>query len=264
MGKPGELFQNIISVGMLSEGWDVKTVTHIMGLRAFSSQLLCEQVVGRGLRRTSYEINPENGLYEPEYVNIFGIPFTFLPHESAEGHIPQPPTPKTKIEPDSKKEKYEISWPNVLRIDHIYRTKLSLDLNRVKTLEIKMRDTLTKADLAKILEGKPDTTDISQLYDLASLGLRLRMQKIIFIAASEIFDQMQPSWKGSKEYLLAQLIKLVEDFIASNKLRITPSLLDQDPGMRRIYITLNMNKIVQHVRNAISDEKCRIPCANFR
>jgi type III restriction enzyme len=252
-GKPGEMFQNIISVGMLSEGWDAKTVTHIMGLRAFSSQLLCEQVVGRGLRRTSYEINPENGLYEPEYVNIFGIPFTFLPHESVEGHIPQPPSPKTKIEPDSKKEQHEISWPNVLRIDHTYRTKLSLDLNKVTPLEIKIRDTLTKAELAKILEGKPDTTDISQI-DLASLGLRLRMQKIIFIAASEIFDQMRPSWKGSKEYLLAQLIKLVEDFIASNKLRITPLLLDQDEGMRRIYITLNMNKIVQHVRNAISDE----------
>ena len=81
--------------------------------------------------------------------------------------------PKTKIEPDSKKEQYEISWPNVLRIDHIYRTKLSLDLNKVKPLEIKIQDTLTKAELAKILEGKPDTTDISQI-DLASLGLRLQ------------------------------------------------------------------------------------------
>ena len=253
VGQPGEMFQNVISVGMLSEGWDVKTVTHIMGLRAFSSQLLCEQVVGRGLRRTSYDINPENGLYEPEYVNIFGVPFTFLPHESDEGHVPPPPPPKTKIEPDSKKEQYEISWPNVLRIDHIYRTKLSLDLNHVDPLEIKIQDTLTRADLAKILEGKPDTSDISQI-DLSSLGLRLRMQKIIFIAASEIFDQMRPDWKGSKEYLLAQLIRLVEDFISSNKLQITPSLLDQDEGMRRIYITLNMNKIVQHVRNAISDE----------
>ena len=133
VGQPGEMFQNVISVGMLSEGWDVKTVTHIMGLRAFSSQLLCEQVVGRGLRRTSYDINPENGLYEPEYVNIFGIPFTFLPHESAEGHVPPPPPPKTKIEPDSKKEQYEINWPNVLRIDHIYRTKLSLDLNQCRS-----------------------------------------------------------------------------------------------------------------------------------
>ena len=66
----------MISVGMLSEGWDAKTVTHIMGLRAFTSQLLCEQVVGRGLRRTSYDVNPETGLFEPEYVNIFGVPGT--------------------------------------------------------------------------------------------------------------------------------------------------------------------------------------------
>src|SRR5207253_3362388 len=56
-GRPGEQIQNVISVGMLSEGWDAKTVTHIMGLRAFTSQLLCEQVVGRGLRRTSYEVD---------------------------------------------------------------------------------------------------------------------------------------------------------------------------------------------------------------
>ena len=56
-GQPGEQIQNVISVGMLSEGWDAKTVTHIMGLRAFTSQLLCEQVVGRGLRRTAYDVN---------------------------------------------------------------------------------------------------------------------------------------------------------------------------------------------------------------
>ncbi len=68
---------------MLSEGWDARTVTHIMGLRAFSSQLLCEQVVGRGLRRVSYEFDKEKGLFEAEYVNIFGVPFTFLPHETA-------------------------------------------------------------------------------------------------------------------------------------------------------------------------------------
>ena len=79
---------------MLSEGWDAKTVTHIMGLRAFSSQLLCEQVVGRGLRRTSYDVNPKTGLFEPEYVNIFGVPFTFLPHEGGEGLPPRRPSLK--------------------------------------------------------------------------------------------------------------------------------------------------------------------------
>ncbi len=90
VGKPGEQIRHVISVMMLSEGWDAKTVTHIMGLRAFSSQLLCEQVVGRGLRRTSYEVNKQ-GFFEPEYVNIFGVPFTFLPHESPTGPAPAPP-----------------------------------------------------------------------------------------------------------------------------------------------------------------------------
>ncbi|KIE18274.1 hypothetical protein DS62_12225, partial [Smithella sp. SC_K08D17] len=103
IGQPGEQIQNVISVGMLSEGWDAKTVTHIMGLRAFSSQLLCEQVVGRGLRRTSYDVGAD-GLFEPEYVNIFGVPFTFLPHEGgSDGPPPPPPPPKTRIEPVKEK-----------------------------------------------------------------------------------------------------------------------------------------------------------------
>jgi type III restriction enzyme len=79
--KAGEQIQHVIAVAMLSEGWDTKNVTHIMGLRAFNSQLLCEQVVGRGLRRVNYEVDEETGLFAPEYVNIFGVPFSFLPNE---------------------------------------------------------------------------------------------------------------------------------------------------------------------------------------
>ncbi len=121
VGQPGEKLQNIISVGMLSEGWDAKTVTHVMGLRAFSSQLLCEQVVGRGLRRTSYDINPKTKQFEPEYVNIFGVPFTFLPHEEDDGTAPPPPKPKTLVEPIRERElEFGISWPNVIRIEHVY------------------------------------------------------------------------------------------------------------------------------------------------
>jgi type III restriction enzyme len=70
--------------------------------------LLCEQVVGRGLRRTSYELNPKTGLFEPEYVNIFGVPFTFLPHEGGEDGPPPPPTPKTAVEPDPAKAPFAI------------------------------------------------------------------------------------------------------------------------------------------------------------
>ena len=106
---------------MLSEGWDAKTVTHVMGLRAFTSQLLCEQVVGRGLRRTSYEVDPKTGMFQPEYVNIFGIPFTFLPHESNDDVAPKPPAPKTEIRPLPEKAEFEIAWPNIVRIEHVYQ-----------------------------------------------------------------------------------------------------------------------------------------------
>ena len=136
VGQPGEKIQNVISVGMLSEGWDAKTVTHIMGLRAFTSQLLCEQVVGRGLRRTSYEINPQTGLLEPEYVNIFGVPFTFLPHESSGDGPPPPPTPKTAVEPDPAKAEFEIRWPNVVRIERVLQPVLTLDWSKVQPLEL--------------------------------------------------------------------------------------------------------------------------------
>jgi type III restriction enzyme len=250
MGEPGERIQKVISVGMLSEGWDAKTVTHIMGLRAFSSQLLCEQVVGRGLRRTSYEVNPKTGLFEAEYVNIFGVPFTFLPHEGTEGPPPPPPSPKREVKPVSEKKEFEISWPNVIRIDHSYKPVLELNISAVKTLTLNAYDTATLAELAPIVEGKPDISKISAI-DLEDLGKKFRMQKIIFETARDVFDQMKPSWKGNKEYLLAQVIRLVERIITSDVIQIEPPLFYQDEVKRRILITLNMSKIVQHIWEAI-------------
>ncbi|MBU4077815.1 MAG: DEAD/DEAH box helicase family protein, partial [Euryarchaeota archaeon] len=249
-GKPGELIQNVISVGMLSEGWDAKTVTHIMGLRAFSSQLLCEQVVGRGLRRTSYEINPDTGLFDAEYVNIFGVPFTFLPHESRDGPPPPPPAPKTKIEPVLEKKQFEISWPNIIRIDHTYRPTLTLDMSKVSTLELNAAETATLAELAPVVEGKPDFAGISEI-NLNDLANKFRMQRIIFETARDIYDQMKPTWKGNREFLLAQLIQLVEEFILSEKIRIFPQFFNQDDKKRRILITLNMNRVVHHIWEAI-------------
>ncbi len=179
VGKPGELIQNVISVGMLSEGWDAKTVTHIMGLRAFSSQLLCEQVVGRGLRRTTYDVNPDTGLFEPEYVNIFGVPFTFLPHEGGADTPPQPPKPKTAIEPVPSREKFEILWPNVIRVEHKLRPELSIDWENLGPLTIDLTKFAQIAELAPTVDGKPDITNIKPI-DLEKLTKRDRMQRIIF------------------------------------------------------------------------------------
>ncbi|MCM6773167.1 DEAD/DEAH box helicase family protein [Nocardia sp. CDC159] len=94
-GKLGEQIRCVVSVSMLTEGWDANTVTHILGVRAFRSQLLCEQVVGRGLRRRSYAVNPETGHFEPEYANVYGIPFQFI---SSDKPLPDPMPPRPVIE----------------------------------------------------------------------------------------------------------------------------------------------------------------------
>jgi type III restriction enzyme len=253
VGQPGEKIQNVISVGMLSEGWDAKTVTHIMGLRAFTSQLLCEQVVGRGLRRTSYEINPQTGLLEPEYVNIFGVPFTFLPHENSGDGPPPPPTPKTAVEPDPAKAEFEIRWPNVVRIERVLQPVLTLDWSKVQSLELNAAQTPQVAELAPILEGKPDVTQISRI-ELEQLAREFRTQRIIFETARNVFDQIKKSWKGSREILLAQLVRIVEQFIRSDRILISPPLFYQDELRRRLIITLNMSRIVQHVCEAVRQE----------
>lgn len=257
VGQPGEKIQNVISVGMLTEGWDTKTVTHIMGLRAFTSQLLCEQVVGRGLRRTSYEVDQETGLYGPEYVNIFGIPFTFLPHEKSEGTPPPPPKPKTRIYPDDDKKQYQITWPNIVRINHAYTPKLTLDVSQVKRIELRPEDTPSTAYLAPFLDGKPFSklTEINLADEKVEEILKvLRRQRLIFEISRDIYDQMKPHWQGNKEYLLIQLVKIVEDFIDSNKIFIYSLAYREDDLRRRLLILLNMNKIVTHLFNAIKFE----------
>ena len=252
-GQPGERIQNVISVGMLSEGWDAKTVTHIMGLRAFASQLLCEQVVGRGLRRTAYEVSPETGLFEPEYVNVFGVPFTFLPHEAPdEDVVPPPPKPKTAIEPDSAKAEFEISWPNVVRIDRVFQPQLSLALETLEPLVLDASQTAKLAELAPVVEGKPNVASIKTI-DLERLAREYRMQRIVFETAAAVFDDMREDWTGCREQLLVQLVRLTERFLRSDRVVIEPRMFNED-DLKRLLLTLNMTKVVRHLWQAIRFE----------
>lgn len=111
-GEPGEQIRCVISVGMLTEGWDAKTVTHIFGFRAFTSQLLCEQVTGRALRRTSFEPDPDTRQPRPEYANVFGVPYEFM---RGVDMPPTPPPPKEPyvVEPVEGREHLRIAFPNL-------------------------------------------------------------------------------------------------------------------------------------------------------
>jgi len=118
VGKPDQLggsIRCVVSVAMLTEGWDANTVTHVLGIRAFGTQLLCEQVIGRALRRQSYELNedgPDQGLFNVEYADVFGIPFDFTAKPVVAP--PQPPRETIQVKavrPD--RDALEIRFPRV-------------------------------------------------------------------------------------------------------------------------------------------------------
>ena len=254
-GKPGEQVQNVISVNMLSEGWDAKNVTQIMGLRAFSSQLLCEQVVGRGLRRVSYEFD-ENQMLEPEYVNIFGVPFSFIPHEGGVA-VPRPPRPKFQIEPTNEKVESKISFPNILRIDTVYKSSLKIDYAGLKPIEIDPENTITAVELGGVIQGNITPAALTEI-DIKAFSERYRLQSVIFRVATNIFGTEKHNWRGNQFDFLAQLIKITEEFLESDKIVIKSNLFNRDKIRKNILLTLNISRIIQHFRIAIKDQNAEI------
>jgi type III restriction enzyme len=137
-----------------------------------------------------------------------------------------------------------------VRIDEVYGSRLVLDVASIPVLQIAAHETKTLAELAPTVEGKADPTRIDQI-TLEEIGRRNRMQTIAFKAAAEVFDQMKPGWPGSREVLLGQLVALVDEFLRSDRIAILPALFASDPLRRRILLTLNMTRIVHHMREAI-------------
>lgn len=134
-GRLGEAIRCVVSVSMLTEGWDANTVTHVLGVRAFSTQLLCEQVIGRALRRQSYDLN-EDELFSVEYADVLGIPFDFTAKPVVAP--PQPPRETIHVKavrPD--RDELEITFPRVAgyRVE-LPEERLTAEFNDDSTLEL--------------------------------------------------------------------------------------------------------------------------------
>ena len=259
-GKAGQRLQNVTSVAMLSEGWDAANVTHIMGLRAFTSQLLCEQVIGRGLRRVAHDMD-KNGLFLPEYVNVFGVPLSIFQDVGEEGVAPPPPKPSVRIEVEPNRNQYEIRWPNVLRIESVLKRELVMDWSKVEVLTLNPMTTPLTADVAPSLTSAQDLAMVSEI-DLEKATEDFRLQNLIFRAARKLYMQSASSFGGDKQYLAVQLIRLVEQFLASDKLDI-PSLWHQDEKRRRLLFALNMDTVVAHVHRFVTEQNVERLAAVF-
>ncbi|KFN49308.1 BPTD_3080 family restriction endonuclease [Arenimonas composti] len=190
MVPPGRRIRCIISVSMLSEGWDATTVTHVVGLRPFGSQLLCEQVVGRALRRTSYTVDQETKLFTEETAQIFGVPFELIPFK-VEGGKPAPPTPPANhVYADSAKSEYEIEFPVVdgyqdpgifkVGVDWNHVGELVMDPEQVPDATLLMGLTTADGRLLAFGPGSP------VLVSLEAWRANVRPQQVAFELASAL------------------------------------------------------------------------------
>ena len=245
-GEPGAAITNLVSVAMLSEGWDARTVTHILGLRAFTSQLLCEQVIGRGLRRTSYDLG-EDGLLAPEYVQVFGVPFRLLPGEGGDGP-PPPPTPTYPIAVAPGREAAEIQWPNIVRFDATVAPVLSLEGVPELTLSPALT---TNTQLAQTLGEWMNASD-THVIDL--IRSAPRRQTILFAIAKTLaedaaFAKLRETMPMPR--LFSALVRLTEAFVASGKCHWEEDLLmgdgDLDCPETRLAYAFQLHRIVRHL-----------------
>lgn len=257
-GKPGQDVRAVIGVNMLSEGWDANNVTHILGLRAFSSQLLCEQVVGRGLRRMSYDVDEETGLFTAEYVTVFGVPFTILPVEGGSDTPPKPPKPKTKIEPVLERDDKEIRWPNALRIERKLNYYLTAKPKQIDKLVLSAENTPTLVEVAPVIEGRPDFSKLSSV-SLDKLAEQYRFESELMRAVAQLVERNKENWDGDNGSKFTQIYTIIEDFINSDQLEIKGP--KDDEKFKRIIITLNMQKLVEHIQQFIQQTSSEDPVA---
>lgn len=134
-GRLGDSIRCVVSVSMLTEGWEANTVTHVLGVRAFGTQLLCEQVIGRALRRQSYDLN-EAGLFNVEYADVLGIPFDF----NAKPVVAPPQPPRETIQVKAvrpERDALEICFPRVqgYRVE-LPEERLTAEFNADSVLEL--------------------------------------------------------------------------------------------------------------------------------
>ena len=237
---PGRDVRCIVSVGMLTEGWDCNTVTHIVGLRPFMSQLLCEQVVGRGLRRTDYELD-ENGRFTEEVATVFGVPFEVIPFKASKTGGGTPRQKRYHVHGLPTKARYEIQFPRVEGYTQAIRNRVTINLDSVPRLvlepdrippEVEMKGLSVNTTGRLSLSGPGKIDEVT----LAKYRAERRVQEIIFDIAGGLTKNYasQPSCEAPAHVLFPQIANIVRRYVAE-KVKVRAPAHIKDLGLSPYY-----------------------------
>lgn len=217
---PGRDVRCIVSVGMLTEGWDCNTVTHIVGIRPFMSQLLCEQVVGRGLRRAHYDDFDDQGRLTEEVAKVFGVPFEVVPFKETGGGGGSPKPKRNRIVAIPEKDQYEITFPRVEGYRQAIRNRVTIDWQNVATLELDPTNLPPETDVKGLLPadtGRPSLHGPGKLESVTLNPFRQgrRLQELAFQMARDLARVYlaQPECTVPAHALFGQLVSLVDRFL---------------------------------------------------
>jgi len=205
-GKLGEHVKCVVSVSMLTEGWDANTVTHILGVRAFGTHLLCEQVVGRALRRMSYAVN-FSGRFDPEYAEVYGVPFSFIPC-SGSATDPKPGPIATRVRALENRNACEIAFPRLLgyRYD-MSGERLAFTFSEESKFALSTADIPTKVQLDPIV----GESSIHTLDDLK----RRRLNEVVFLLAKLTLEKYFRDDDGNdKPWFFPQILAIARQWLA--------------------------------------------------
>ncbi len=195
-GQPGEHVRCVVSVSMLTEGWDANNVTHILGVRAFGSQLLCEQVVGRGLRRRRYDVD-ENGFLPPEHVDVYGIPFSLIPFKGkAKDTTEDEDKPRNHIHAVMERQDFEMKLPQVE--SYVYELKgtgVKCDVDQLDGFVVAEEPVTVYLDAARGYndsESSAGTLDKENFIaqDRESYYASIHMQAILFRITQMVMEEL--------------------------------------------------------------------------
>ncbi len=204
-GKLGENVKCVVSVSMLTEGWDANTVTHILGVRAFGTQLLCEQVIGRGLRRQSYMLS-DDGHFEPEYAEVYGVPFSFIPCAGSRKQPKLGVTP-TRVRALEERAACEITFPRIVG----YRYEVTGELLSARFTD-DSRLVLSTHDIPTKTENAPIVGE-SVIHDLNDLKRR-REQEVAFLLARLTLERYFRDGDNVKMWLFPQVLAIARRWLS--------------------------------------------------
>lgn len=229
LSPPGRDVRCIVSVGMLTEGWDCRTVTHIVGLRPFMSQLLCEQVVGRGLRRASYDVGP-NGKLSEEVAKVFGVPFEIIPFKKSAAGGEAPPQRRFHIHAVPEKKEFRIQFPRVEGYRQAIRNRVTVDWTTVPTLRLDPTSIPPEVQVKAALSsnrGRPSLLGPGKLekVDLNPYRSGRRFQELVFDLAADLARDCVARSENTTptQVLFPQVVKIVERYLKEKVEPMTPA-----------------------------------------